>query len=101
MLSLIFFLPQCLTAQNQNDKSLNEIIVSENRSQTLGQPNRSIQTISAEDIQNSGSRTLTEVLENTAGINVQMDEGGFCHKSWKITYIKKSRSMLRDFFMLH
>jgi len=71
LLSLIFFLPQCLTAQNQNDKSLNEIIVSENRSQTLGQPNRSIQTISAEDIQNSGSRTLTEVLENTAGIDIR------------------------------
>ena len=70
-ISLVLFSPSILKAQTQSDKNLNEVIVSENRSQTLGQPNRSIQTISAQDIQNSSSRTLTEVLENTAGIDIR------------------------------
>lgn len=70
-ISLVLFSPSILKAQTHSDKNLNEVIVSENRSQTLGQPNRSIQTISAQDIQNSSSRTLTEVLENTAGIDIR------------------------------
>ncbi|MCG9881517.1 MAG: TonB-dependent receptor [Bacteroidia bacterium] len=70
-LSLIISSTQLVKSQNQTDKDLNEIIVSENRSQTLGQPNRMIQTIGAQEILNSSSRTLTEVLENTAGIDIR------------------------------
>ncbi|MCF8253200.1 MAG: TonB-dependent receptor [Bacteroidia bacterium] len=56
----------------QQEQSIAELIVTENRTEIVsGNSNRMIQVISSQDIKNSSAQTLTELLENTAGIDVR------------------------------
>ncbi|OYU97064.1 MAG: hypothetical protein CFE21_01895 [Bacteroidetes bacterium B1(2017)] len=67
---LFFSLTNMLSAQTE--KQLEEFTLVENRSQTKSaNANRYVQIISKEDIESSSSKTITELLENTAGVDIR------------------------------